>query len=186
MKPLDSLADAWAWYEDTRLQLRLIERLARRYWDQLLLQRELANDEHFHRFQGPEMEKKAGFTLFHLDDLAIVVLFSVFEAQVRERVLQEIQTEEASLHHRAIKSAVQEAKEQIKEGSFFHVLQPYKYEHADLVEQVNQVRRYRNWVAHGRRGVQPEIVEPRTALDRLNRFLLVLQPQPSSTETSTP
>jgi len=39
------------------------------------------------------------------------------------------------------------------------------------MEEVNQVRRYRNWVAHGRRDGPPAAVDPRTAYDRLQRFL---------------
>ena len=42
---------------------------------------------------------------------------------------------------------------------------------ANLIEEVNQVRRYRNWVAHGRRTPQPAAVTPATAYDRLKRFL---------------
>jgi hypothetical protein len=41
----------------------------------------------------------------------------------------------------------------------------------NLTEEVNQVRRYRNWVAHGRRMEQPAAVDPATAYDRLKRFL---------------
>jgi hypothetical protein len=37
----------------------------------------------------------------------------------------------------------------VGEGSFFAVLQSYKGPDDNLIEQVNQVRRYRNWVAHG-------------------------------------
>ena len=42
---------------------------------------------------------------------------------------------------------------------------------AALVEEVSQGRRYRNWVAHGRRGEPPDAVDPRTASNRLQRFL---------------
>jgi hypothetical protein len=59
----------------------------------------------------------------------------------------------------------------IEQGSFFNVLEPYKDLDANLVEQVNQVRRYRNWVAHGRRTEQPAAVDPKTAYDRLKQFL---------------
>jgi hypothetical protein len=71
----------------------------------------------------------------------------------------------------AIKRALEEMKEGIEHGSFFKVLEPYKELNANLIEEVNQVRRYRNWVAHGRRTVQPAAVNPTTAYDRLSRFL---------------
>lgn len=68
--------------------------------------------------------------------------------------------------------------EQIAEGSFFRVLQPFKDVDANLVEEVNQVRRYRNWVAHGRGGEEPANVTPSIAYDRLQRFLEKIQPKP--------
>jgi len=181
---LESLEDAWRWYEDTRQSLRLLRRLSSRYWEELPWDGPLGQDGELRQLTGPSLTEKTDLTLPHLGDLAIVVLFSVFEATVRERVLKEIESEEAGLSHRVIRAAVQEAREQIEEGSFFRVLQPYKDSHADLVEQVNQVRRYRNWVAHGKRGPQPEVVRPRTALERLNGFLLVLQPQPPFAQTT--
>jgi hypothetical protein len=39
------------------------------------------------------------------------------------------------------------------------------------VEEVNQVRQYRNRVAHGRRGNPPFSLDPETASERLKRFL---------------
>jgi len=42
---------------------------------------------------------------------------------------------------------------------------------AGLVEEVNQVRKYRNWVAHGRHAARPDSVDPETAYTRLDRFL---------------
>jgi len=39
---------------------------------------------------------------------------------------------------------------------------------------MNQVRRYRNWVAHGRRTAKPAAVDPETAFRRLKEFLDVL------------
>jgi hypothetical protein len=69
-------------------------------------------------------------------------------------------------------------KESIEHGSFFKVMEPYKDVDADLVEEVNQVRRYRNWVAHGRRTKQTPVVRPEVAYDRLKRFLNKLGPGP--------
>jgi hypothetical protein len=56
-------------------------------------------------------------------------------------------------------------------GSFYKVTEAYKALDPDLIEQVNQVRKYRNWVAHGRRGEPQNAVDPKTAYARLNRFL---------------
>jgi len=41
---------------------------------------------------------------------------------------------------------------------------------------VNQVRRFRNWVSHGKRGPEPASVTPNVAFDRLKRCLILLFP----------
>lgn len=56
------------------------------------------------------------------------------------------------------------------------MLQPLKEQgriEADLVTQIDQVRDYRNWVAHGRRGRDTGMnrVTPQIAYDRLKDFL---------------
>jgi hypothetical protein len=107
-----------------------------------------------------------------LDELCILLRFSVFESLVRERVKADVARELPSLHHAALKDAVEAMNEALEHGSFFKVLNPFKPElGADLVEQVHQVRKYRNWVAHGRRGEPENAVHPRTAYERLQLFL---------------
>jgi hypothetical protein len=60
------------------------------------------------------------------------------------------------------------------------VLKPLQdYIGSDLIEQVSQVRHYRNWVAHGKRpnlrGKLPaKELDPKDAFDRLKAFLEVL------------
>ena len=61
--------------------------------------------------------------------------------------------------------------EALEHGSFYKVTEAYKSLDPDLSEQVNKVRKYRNWVAHGRRGEPQNAVDPKTAYDRLKRFL---------------
>jgi hypothetical protein len=77
-----------------------------------------------------------------------------------------------SIQLSAIPSTTQKT---LREGSFFRVLEAYKGPvDVKLVEQINQVRKYRNWVAHGRRGKPDANVEPRDAYDRLQAFLTAL------------
>jgi hypothetical protein len=121
-----------------------------------------------------EVVSQARFTLQHLDDLAIVVLFSVFEALVRQQVADEVRVEAASLQHLALQKAAIDVLDAIDQGSFGRVTEPYKQFDVNLVEEVNQVRKYRNWVAHGKRGERPATVDPKIAHDRLGRFLMML------------
>ncbi len=59
----------------------------------------------------------------------------------------------------------------IENGSFGRVTESYKAMDVDLTEQVNQVRKYRNWVAHGRRGMPENQVAPDSAIERLGHYL---------------
>jgi hypothetical protein len=87
----------------------------------------------------------------------------------------DVEVEKARLSHALIVRIVEEAVQQIEHGSFYQVLEDFKGRGKDgLVEEVNQVRRYRNWVAHGRRTAMPDAVDPDTAYRRLKRFLDVL------------
>jgi hypothetical protein len=80
MKTLD---EAWQWYENTRRQLKLIQRLGEHYWDEMPWGGELGKDDSFCLIAGQLIIQETTFGLAHLDGLAIVVLFSVFESLVR-------------------------------------------------------------------------------------------------------
>ena len=178
-----SLDEAWRWYENTFRYLKLMGRLGRGYWDALPWQQGLERDDHFRLLDGENVSGEVDHCLTFLDDLAVVVLFSEFESRVRAHVLMEIEDEVKALTHPVLRLAAEDVRTKIDEGSFFQVLQPYKERHADLVEQVNQVRRYRNWVAHGKREEPPDAVNPKTAYERLSRFLSVLIPTTATEPT---
>jgi hypothetical protein len=147
-------------------------RLAARYWHELLWEGKLDKDDRFKDLKRSKLEQDARSTLGQMNDLAVLVLFSVFESQVRELLAAELRTEvaEKSVNHPVLLQAVEDLIRQVEEGSFFKVLAPFKRLDHDLVEEVNQVRRYRNWVAHGRRGDKPPAVDPKTAYERLGQF----------------
>jgi hypothetical protein len=166
-----SLADAWRWYESARRLARTLGRLGEKHWNDLPWDGELGRDNHLKALTSAEILGDSERALDDLDDLCVLLLFSVFEATIRERVLAEVEAELPPLRHVTIKRALDEMKEGIEHGSFFRVLEPYKDLDASLIEEVNQVRRYRNPVAHGRRTEQPAAVNPATAYDRLKRFL---------------
>lgn len=166
-----TLDDAWNWFKSARQLARTLERMGEKHWDNLPWDGELGQDNHLRELASSEVLNSSQTVLGDLDDLCVLLLFSVFEAAIRERVLAEVMAELPPLRHVAIKRALDEMKEGIEHGSFFKVLEPYKALDPDLIEQVNQVRRYRNWVAHGRRTEQPAVVDPTTAYDRLKRFL---------------
>ncbi|SIO05354.1 hypothetical protein SAMN05444166_2217 [Singulisphaera sp. GP187] len=139
-----TLKEAWVWYLETRKLLRLMRRFASHYWDQLPWADALEKDELFRTQEGPPLVDSAGSSLDQLDDLAIVVLFSAFESQVRSRVLLDVEDEIKQLKHPALQSAGKNVEHELSRGSFHRVLSALSPIDHDLVEQVWQVRHYRN------------------------------------------
>jgi hypothetical protein len=146
-------------------------RLGEKHWNNLPWDSDLGRDERLKDLISEEIVSDSQMVLDDLDDLCVLLLFSVFEAIIHDQVLADVEAELPSISHVAIKRAFDDMKEGITHGSFFKVLEPYKDFDANLIEEVNQVRRYRNWVAHGRRTEQPAAVNPTTAYGRLKRFL---------------
>ena len=177
---MTTLDEAWAWYQAVRRLAKLTRRLAENHWDSLGWEGSPGKDEFLRNLNPENLAEEAASITDALADLAVLVLFSVFEATVREAVLAEVLPEVERLSHPALRHAAGEACERIENGSFFGVLKPFKtLQTNDLIEEVNQVRQYRNWVAHGRRGHSPVRVTPEMAFDRLTRFLAGLMPRSS-------
>lgn len=172
---MTTLEEAWGWYNALRRGVGHLSHLAD-YWTQLPWDGDLGRDNVLRGTTAAELRGLADDGRGPLNDLAVLVLFSVFESIVREEVRNQVRPEAEGLTHPALRRAARDAVAAIDDGSFFRVLEPYKDGHADLVEEVNQVRRYRNWVAHGRRGKPDDAVTPRAAFDRLRRFLTVIRP----------
>lgn len=165
------LNDAWNWYLTTRNQLQMFGRMGRKHWDGLPWEGALGKDEKLKELESGAIVARSEFSLEHLDDFAVLVLFSVFESAVRDHVVSDIEGEKSQIKHALLIQIVDDAVEEIEHGSFYGLLEVFKAQSADVVEEVNQVRRYRNWVAHGRRTARPNAVDPETAFVRLKKFL---------------
>jgi hypothetical protein len=176
---MNTLKDAWIWHEKNLKLLRLIGRMGRLYWNDLPWDGDIGKDENFRMLEGVDIHADANAVLSEFDDLAIFVLFSVFEAVVRAHVQSELEEELNGLQHEALKRSAKRLRESIKEGSFYlNVLDLYKGMDAHKVEEVSQVRVYRNWVAHGRRDKRPFAITPKEAYDRLQDFLNIIGYKP--------
>jgi len=168
---ISSLDDAWKWYTSAKELTLTMFAMGKKHWNTLPWDGDLGHDDRLRHIEAPEILSWVEIILGDLDDLCVLLLFSVFEAIVRERALADVAAELPTLRHPALQHAVRSLNEALEHGSFYKVTEAYKALDPDLIEQVNQVRRYRNWVAHGRRG-EPEIaVAPNTAYARLQRFL---------------
>ncbi len=193
MKTLD---EAWAWYRAVAEGAKRLTHLAK-FWGELPWNQNdewvsrIERDSVLGRLEADQMENEAQRVAQELDDLAVLVLFSVFEANVRDRVETQVRPEVDKLVHPALKEAGEEVLQQIAEGSFFRVIERVKAQiDANVIEPVNQVRRYRNWVAHGRRplkgGEQLANVQPTEAYQRLKDFLEHLAPRDVQPQEAPP
>jgi hypothetical protein len=166
-----TIQDAWRWYETTKRQLKLLSRIGEKYWNDLDWNGPLGRDDKLKSLESGVLVEELGFCVEHLDDFAILVLFSAFESAVREQVLYLIVNERNRLTRPLVVQLLDEARQESKRGRILRLLGYFKNQDAGLVEEVNQVRRYRNWVAHGRRTLRPAAVSPAVAYERLKRFL---------------
>jgi hypothetical protein len=168
---ISSLDDAWRWYHCVRTLAQDMDRLGERFWDREEWAQALGRDNRFRSVKAIDLQAGAKTISDDLDDLAVLLMFSVFEAIVRDRARIDVENSLPTRLHPAVEHAVQELKKDIGIGSFGRVTRAFRGVDPSLVEEVNQVRRYRNWVAHGRRGEPTDSVTPEKAYDRLNRFL---------------
>jgi hypothetical protein len=132
------LEDAWTWYVTTRVQLKLFGRLGRKHWDELPWDGTLGKDEKLKSLEAEAIVAGSRFCLDHLDDFAVLLLFSVFESVVRAQVLSEVEDEKCRLRHAVIIQIVDGAVQEIEHGSFYRVLEVFKGRDAELVEEVNK------------------------------------------------
>ena len=177
---IQSLEDAERWLKATRNIARFIERISKNYWNSesklQTLGETLYRDKVFGQMEANEIGELARQVLADLDDLAVLLMFSVFEATVRQRMRDGMDREMAELpQHLVLRRAVEEAREVVAHGSFGNLTNSYKGLDADQKSLVDQVRIYRNWVAHGRRDKPVNNITPEAAHDRLRTFLGLLE-----------
>lgn len=180
---MTTLEDAWKWYSAAAENARRLKHLAK-FWDDLPWGQDgwvkrMERDNVLRHLNAVDLENDAKVVTDEHDDLAVLVLFSVFEAIVRDLLKAQLTPEIRRLRHPSLVKAGEEVEENIKHGSFGKLLQAFKLgdKDKDLVEQVSQVREHRNWVAHGRRpDMKPKAsVEPKDAYERLSEFLKLVR-----------
>lgn len=138
-------------------------------------------DERFKQLEASDIEHEASRALGPLDDLGVLVLFSVFESTVRDHLEAIIKPLVARLEHPILRNAADDVLDGIRQGSFANYvlspLQNQKHIAAELTDKVRQVRDYRNWVAHGKREPRPPHIVNLTTMEafsRLKEFLDIL------------
>jgi hypothetical protein len=179
---MKTLKDAWNWYESAKTNLIRMRRLDVRHWnDPSLKDASIWLDERFKEVEAKDIEEETDRAIEPLEDLGVLVLFSVFEAAVRDHLEEIIRPLTDNLGHPILEHAAEKALEGIKQGSFANnVLTPLQDQGRSTVElsdQVKQVRDYRNWIARGRREPRDRSIinlSAKESFDRLKEFLETL------------
>lgn len=173
-----SLDDAWAWYEAVKtlaLTMGSLARIWQDLWDNPELHEILKRADRLRELTDVDLSRHAKIVRDDLDDLAVLILFSVFELTVRDHARAAVDRETQTIQHPAVLRAVKDLKDAIESGSFGRITESYRSMDKDLTTQVDQVRKFRNWVAHGRRGEPENRTNPEDAKQRLQRYLRRLE-----------
>src|SRR5262249_43246569 len=103
---MNSLAEAWHWSEATKRNLERMRRLGRKHWDDPSLEAaSLWQDDQFRMLEASTILTETTASLKPIDALAVVVLFSVFESQVRDYLATRMKPEIESLTDPILKGA---------------------------------------------------------------------------------
>lgn len=119
-----TLDDAWAWYRAAAEGAKRLAHLAK-FWSDLPWGQEsewvrgIERDGVLRHLEADQMEKEAQHVTRELDNLAVLVLFSVFEANVRDLVEIQVRPEVDKLVHPALRTAGEDVLQAVSEGSFF-------------------------------------------------------------------
>ena len=123
---MNTLDDAWRWYEATTGGLGMIARIARKGWNSWGPDSTLGRDDEVRAADPIPLRANAEWALGELNDFAVFVLFSAFEAEIRRWVLDDTRAERAGVTHPALTYWVRQAEAAIEEGSFFRLLDSLK------------------------------------------------------------
>jgi hypothetical protein len=125
---MKTLAEARDWYLATRRSMMLMRRLGERHWTSpSLAGATIWQDEHFKMLEAADIVAQSTAGLKPVDDLAVVVLFSVFESLVRDYLTELIKPHADRITDPILKAAAEDAMLGVAEGSFYRrVLEPLK------------------------------------------------------------
>jgi len=122
-----SIEEAWEWYANTKFVIEIAARLGGYVRDDLSGSDVLSLDVLTPRINGPKRFDEARRSLSHLDDLAVVVLFSAFEDGVRTHMKDQVQKEIDASREGFIKSGLKEMEGHIKTGQFQRLFNHLKF-----------------------------------------------------------
>ena len=166
-----TLDDAWKWYTAVDRLARNIRRMAANYWDRQEVSDILTHDSIFRNRNSAAIQDNANRVLEDLEDLAVMVLFTIFEAEVRSIAQVDVERLRREMSHPAMIIASRDLEDAIRRGSFRKITAAYRPMDVDLTAQIDQIRDFRNWVGHGRRDAAKNLTNPASAIERMRDYV---------------
>jgi hypothetical protein len=166
---LDAIFD---WYKFTRDLLQWISKMLEQ------------NPENLHDRPWPKelkwqpidkVQDKLKHALEELDDLVVLALFAEFETWLLQEI-SEVLCAKGEPVTAFSQGVLEHARSALERESLAKLLDVYKtIVPPETVDQVKEIKKYRNWVAHGKRKDQPFAMTPKEAYERLNEFITQTQ-----------
>jgi hypothetical protein len=145
-----------------------------RHWANLPHELPLFKDKHFVELDAAVFQREADLGLSAIDDLAVMVMFSALEAEFREHVSLQLLHDAETLTHPFSLKVMNDALREIEKESIERTLSGFaltKMNDGKMILRVQDIRDFRNWVAHGKKGPSPKVIEPNQAYQSLKRLL---------------
>jgi hypothetical protein len=118
----------------------------------------------------PEGTTYTGYPAYQ--DLSIISFVSIFERIILDNLLTVASNCKAREQDAFSRATVEYALRDPERWHFNDILDLYKaFVPADLVGEIKQIYQYRNWVAHGKKPPKPYSIDPKSAYQRLMKFL---------------
>lgn len=173
MNPLDEVID---WYEFNINQQKFFMEIVKN--SHKIMTNTVANaiiaKYNLSSSKKDEIKKEVDKSKIELADLTIVSLWAVFEAflndKIKEKTDQITNIISDTLSNQIANYAFNESDRWVKDN----VLDLYKsiISDPDIVGDVKEVYKYRNWVAHGKARRKPFNLDPFVAYQKLTKFLI--------------
>jgi hypothetical protein len=173
MSAVNELDEIWQWYQVASDSLRISRRAA------LVVEPRPTNlflpkFEGFYDVPREVVESHLSIAQFNLDNLVVLHIVATFERQLRMHVMNLIDA--SNLRPDVLRTNVR--RQCIADSEFWHyadcLIELFESVNENLRGQAKQLVRFRDWVAHGRRLVEPQPptnCTPVFALDVVRQFL---------------
>ena len=169
---MSQLDETIAWYKIVKANQQLAAKVVRDYTAVV------PRSSPFYGLSEAEAVQLLEKSATEVDDLTVLALVSFFEQLMLDRIselLEQMTTAQLVSIPEALTDYARGNNyefEKIKRGPFLELLKLFEAEvDRSLLDKVRSSYKYRNWVAHGKRGQKPVAAEPVKTYEALSSFL---------------